>query len=75
MFRDTVRTARIAAELTQLDLATRLGVKQPAVSAWESGKAFPTAVVLLTLAGVLDLDVRTLLEQIVAEQGAEVVPA
>lgn len=75
LFRSTVRDARAGAGLTQLGLAERLGVKQPAVSAWESGKAYPTAGVLLGLAELLELDVKMLLEQIVAEQDAEAVPA
>ncbi len=48
-----IRTAREAANLTQLGLAQRLGVTQTAVSYWESGKRTPAIDDLLNLADTL----------------------
>jgi transcriptional regulator with XRE-family HTH domain len=68
-FCDVARAARTARGLTQEQEAAELGVKQPAVSAWERGQAFPSAGPLVALARLLDLDVGHLLELIAAEQG------
>ena len=37
----SIRTKRVAAKLTQAELAKRLGVYQGAVSQWESGMTNP----------------------------------
>jgi transcriptional regulator with XRE-family HTH domain len=66
-----IRDARRARNLRQIDLAQAAGVQQPAVSAWEAGKAVPTPSSLLALAELLGLEVRDLLEAV----AGEVVPA
>lgn len=40
---ETIRDARLAAGLTQLDLAARSGVRQPNIAAYENGKRTPSA--------------------------------
>lgn len=72
-FGAVVREAREALEVTQVDLAARLGVKQPAVSAWEGSKAFPTPGSLVKLADELSLELGELVRLIAAEQGEELV--
>lgn len=67
-FGAVVREAREASEVTQVDLAARLGVKQPAVSAWEGNKAFPTPGSLVKLADELNLELADLVRLIAAEQ-------
>lgn len=48
--RAMIRSARIAAGLSQVELAKRIGTTQSAVSRWESGKDDPR---LTTLASIL----------------------
>jgi putative molybdopterin biosynthesis protein len=38
---DTLRAARLGKGLTQKQVAAKLGVKQPTVWGWESGKSVP----------------------------------
>lgn len=45
--------ARSAAEYTQVQLADKLGVAQSTVAMWETGKAYPRADMLPTIAKVL----------------------
>ena len=52
---DQIRRARVAAGLTQVQLAERLGVAQPNVSAIERGDR-PTIQTLIRLADVLGAD-------------------
>lgn len=55
-----ILTARLKAGLTQRDLADRLGVSQPTVAAYESGRRQPTLQTLMRiLAGAgFDLELR-----------------
>lgn len=46
--------------LTQGALAKRIGVKQPTVSAWESGKTSPSVQTLVDLSRVLGVDLAEL---------------
>lgn len=46
-------TARKAASCTQSQLAEKLGVSQPAITAWETGSAFPRANMLPAIAAAL----------------------
>lgn len=46
--------------LTQGALAKRIGVKQPTVSAWESGKTSPSVQTLVDLSRVLGIDLAEL---------------
>ena len=48
--------ARGAAGLSQARLAGRLGVRQPSVSEWESGRSVPSVPMLHALPVELDLD-------------------
>lgn len=56
-----IKKLREAAGMRQYELAARMGVKQASVSAWESGKAMPSAENLLKLADVLGCTVDALL--------------
>lgn len=56
-----IKRLREAAGLRQYELANLMGVKQASVSAWESGKAMPSAENLLKLADILDCTVDALL--------------
>ena len=47
--------------MLQYELANRMGVKQASVSAWESGRAMPSAENLLKLADILECTVDALL--------------
>jgi transcriptional regulator with XRE-family HTH domain len=42
--------------ITQEGLATKVGMTQPSISAWERGKAVPTAERLLGVLAVLGID-------------------
>lgn len=65
---------RRAAGLTQIQLAARLGVRQPSVSRFEAGQDLPTPEMLGRIAEALDLstEARTELEDRIAEQRVEV---
>jgi transcriptional regulator with XRE-family HTH domain len=49
-----VRAIRDAVGITQADLATLLGVTQPAVSAWEAGRRHPTGAAADGLVAIAD---------------------
>ncbi|MEW2416552.1 helix-turn-helix transcriptional regulator [Streptomyces sp. NPDC046866] len=51
-----LRKVRRAADLTQADIAERLGVSVPAVVGWESGKSVPDGEKLPALAQALGMD-------------------
>ena len=65
---------RRAAGLTQIQLAARLGVRQPSVSRFEAGQDLPTPEMLDRIAEALELstEARTELEDRIAEQRIEV---
>src|ERR1700680_2397946 len=54
-FRDQLVTARLAAGLTQSELATRIGTTQSAIARLEGGTITPTVVTLSRLADVVGL--------------------
>ena len=56
-----IRAARQAADMTQEDLATRLGCTQTAVSYWEAGKRDPGIPDLLRIAVALGVTAASLL--------------
>lgn len=56
-----IKRLREAAGLRQYELADLMGVKQASVSAWESGKAKPTAANLEKLASILNCSIDALL--------------
>ncbi len=61
-----VRLARRAKELSQADLASKVGVSQVAVSHWEKGQRVPEPEVLEQLASVLDVLPLTLTDDSIA---------
>jgi transcriptional regulator with XRE-family HTH domain len=72
-FGETIKAARLALEppILQEPLAKALGLKQPAISAWESGTAYPEMDKLEELADLLALDLEDLARQIAAERRAK----
>ena len=48
-------------QLTQVQLADKLGITNRAVSKWETGKSIPDASIMLELCEVLDISVNELL--------------
>ena len=56
-----LREARLAAGLTQVEVAAKLKVTQQAVGLWETGKAAPRAVVVKQLARLYGVDIGRLL--------------
>ena len=54
---EQVRRAREAAELTQRELATRVGTSQAAIARLEAGSTAPTLTTLQKVASVLELDI------------------
>lgn len=58
---EVIRTKRKALEMTQEQVANRLGVSAPAVNKWEKGVSYPDITLLPALARLLETDVNTLL--------------
>ena len=56
-----IKKIRESRRMRQYELANRMGVKQASVSAWESGKAVPSAENLMKLADILECSVDALL--------------
>lgn len=56
----TLRSLRESLGKSQKDLALILGVKQQAISLWESGERMPTLDNAVKLAGALGVSLRTL---------------
>lgn len=56
-----IRQARLAYGMTQKQLAEKMGISDKAVSKWERGTGLPDVSLLLTLADILDIDLRALL--------------
>lgn len=56
-----IRSARLARELSQVEVARRVGITQASLSNYESGKRNLTALNLLAICGVLDVDITTIL--------------
>lgn len=52
----SIRQLRDTAGITQLELAERLGVSQPAVARWESGRRMPRLDTLQRIADALGLN-------------------
>lgn len=57
----TIKEARTKKNMTQLELADRMGVSYQAVSNWERGNSMPDIAKIPDLARQLDLDVKELL--------------
>ena len=58
---DMIRKYRTAQNMTQEEMAYRLGVTTPAVNKWENGKTLPDIGLLAPIARLLDTDIDTLL--------------
>ena len=56
-----IASRRKSANLTQMQLAEKLGITDRAVSKWETGKALPDASIMLELCGILGITVNDLL--------------
>lgn len=56
-----IKKIRESRGMLQYELANRMGVSQASVSAWESGRAMPSAENLLKLADILECTVDALL--------------
>jgi transcriptional regulator with XRE-family HTH domain len=57
-----ILSARLKAGLTQRQLADRLGVTQPVVAAYESGRRQPTVPTLMRIVSGAGFDLRLILE-------------
>ena len=55
-----IKEMRLAAGLTQIELATRINVNQTAVSQWERGTAMPSCDKLPEIADVLNCTIDAL---------------
>ncbi len=60
-----IRTARLGRQLTQRELAARVGVNQSTISFWESGAETPTVEHLILLA----LELPAILEALAGREG------
>lgn len=56
-FSERLKTLRKEARLTQVDVAEKLGISQPAYASWERGVKKPTQENLVKLAQVLNVSV------------------
>ena len=62
-----VKATRVRIGMTQLDVSERCGLYRTYVSRIEQGKANPTIVVLAALAATLNVDIRDLLTEVLAD--------
>lgn len=58
---EVIRTYRKSKNMTQEEMAGRLGVTAPAVNKWENGNSFPDIMLLAPIARLLDVSLDTLL--------------
>ncbi len=58
---DRIEAARVAKDMTQEDLAKRLGVKKSTIKKWENDQSEPRSNRLYMMGGVLDCNVMWLL--------------
>ena len=56
-FSERLKDLRKQAELTQVDVAEKLGISQPAYASWERGVKKPTQENLVKIAQILDVSV------------------
>lgn len=66
-----IRTYRKRKNMTQEDMASRLGVTAPAVNKWENGNSLPDIMLLAPIARLLEISLDTLLsfqEELTAEE-------
>lgn len=58
---EVIRKYRKIKNMTQEEMANRLGVTAPAVNKWENGNSFPDITLLSPIARLLDISLDTLL--------------
>lgn len=58
---ETIRKYRKQKNMTQEEMANRLGVTAPAVNKWENGNSYPDIMLLAPIARMLDISLDTLL--------------
>ena len=58
---ENIRKYRKAKNMTQEEMAKRLGVTPPAVNKWENGVSYPDITLLAPVARLLDISLDTLL--------------
>lgn len=56
-FSERLKTLRKEAGLTQVDVAEKLGISQPAYASWERGVKKPTQENLVKIAHILDVSI------------------
>ena len=56
-FSERLKTLRKEAGLTQVDVAEKLGISQPAYASWERGVKKPTQENLVKIAQILDVSI------------------
>jgi len=59
-FSERLKTLRKKAQLTQVDVAEKLGISQPAYASWERGVKKPTQENLVKIAKLFNVSVDTL---------------
>ena len=72
---EVIREKRKELELTQEQVAQRLGISAPAVNKWERGSTYPDITILPALARLLNTDINTLLcfqEEVSDEEAARI---
>jgi len=62
MFKENLKTLRLSCNMTQIDLANKLGVSFKTISHWESGYSEPSLQLLIKLKEVLSTSFEELLE-------------
>lgn len=71
-----IRKYRKQKDMTQEEMAKRLGVTAPAVNKWENGNSYPDIALLAPIARLLDISTDTLLsfhEELTAEEIQEII--
>lgn len=71
MFEIRIRELRRNADMTQVELANSVGVKQSTVAEWERGTSLPTASKLPALAASLGCTIDELFRDTKADLGQE----
>ena len=64
LFADTLKKLRTEKGLSQRELSEQIYVTRTAITKWESGDRLPDAAMIKRLAGVLEVDVNTLLSAV-----------
>ena len=68
-FYENLQKLRKSKNLSQEDLASKLGISRQAVSKWESGNAYPETEKLIQLAELFDCTVDELITGVMKEEG------